>query len=478
MVNYIKKFTIRLIISILIITLLMFMGEFILKCIYSNDWYHENKIINNMNIDKLQNKNWDYNPLWIHEGEDIPTKKEGSKRIFIVGDSYIWGDGYSNANHIWWQQFRHLLKESGYNNVEVYAAGITGYSTKQQLELILKNKEIMKKVDPDLIVIGYVTNDPEFRDENNNLLVKFLESERIFNYLDNQFIKMFTNEFPNLYQRFSMLISNKFYNNNKFREIFGLNWNQWTTTISSGMWLEKYEKEVLVPLDEYITNELNIPYFFYTTNSYDDPAISNVINSFQKYGIKYYSLYNIISEFALDVTFDSKYSKINPVNWHPSVRDCKIYAESIFKVFEKYYPNILGEKNGTYKPTLNINDWLPYSLQPKKSSDNSYIISYPSKNSKNSFLYLPVNKNYVKLNLEDPLDIENIEIIGEDIEEIEIFVNCIDKQLEFDTQEMFSLGIQKGQFSWSNINIKNITSINISAKIKKGKSSKLTIIID
>ena len=81
MVNYIKKFTIRLIISILIITLLMFMGEFILKCIYSNDWYHENKIINNMNIDKLQNKNWDYNPLWIHEGEDIPTKKEGSKRI-------------------------------------------------------------------------------------------------------------------------------------------------------------------------------------------------------------------------------------------------------------------------------------------------------------------------------------------------------------------------------------------------------------
>ena len=76
------------------------------------------------------------------------------------------------------------------------------------------------------------------------------------------------------------------------------------------------------------------------------------------------------------------------------------------------------------------------------------------------------------------MDIENIEIIGEDIEEIEIFVNCIDKQLEFDTQEMFSLGIQKGQFSWSNINIKNITSINISAKIKKGKSSKLTIIID
>lgn len=479
MKDYIKKFIIRLFILFFIVMIILFGSEFILKKFsYRAEWHKENAIINQMNNDKLSNIEWFEDALWQHKNEIIEPKKDGTKRILIIGDSYIWGDGYSNANHLWWQQFKHLLKEEGYNSVEVFAAGLCGYSTQQELEYILKDEELMQKVNPDLIIIGYVINDPEFRYEKYKLSEKLLVPNDIYYYSNNKFINSFKQTFPNLYSKMSNLLSNKLYNEPNFIDKFGLEHDLWVDTISSGKWLEKYDFEVMKPLSQYIENELKIPYFFYMTSVFGEKPLYNIMNLFEKYNIDYYFAYGLMEEQNIFISDNDDDRKINPVNWHPSVSDCKLFAELLLNIMEENYSDFLGDKNGTYQAKLNINDWMPYSLKPKRDNDNVYVITYPSLDSENSFLTLPVNKKYIKLNLEDPLQIDNIEISGNDIEEIEIFINYIDKELDYDTQKMISLGTKKDDFIWNLDNSLEITSINISAKIKDGKSQRLTITIE
>ena len=195
MKKILKKMLLRFIIFFIVIFLILFVIELCLNISNKKNtfdgWYNENIKINQMNIDKLQNKYWGDNPIWLHEGESIEDKDPNKKRILIVGDSYIWGDGYSNANHMWWQQFKHLLKEKGYGDVEVIAAGFGGYSTKKQFENIIKNEKIIKKINPDLIIIGFVNNDPEFRDENGELMVKSINTTDLYYDSDNLFINSF-----------------------------------------------------------------------------------------------------------------------------------------------------------------------------------------------------------------------------------------------------------------------------------------------
>ena len=91
---------------------------------------------------------------------------------------------------------------------------------------------------------------------------------------------------------------------------------------------------------------------------------------------------------------------------------------------------------------------------------------------------LPAHKPYVKLNLEEPLTISNISIEGNNIEEIELFVNKINKNLGYDDQDLYSLGVLTESFEWEVSDKELITSINISAKIKNGEQANLLIKIN
>ena len=79
--------------------------------------------------------------------------------------------------NIYVQQFSNLLRETCYNNVEVLSAGFSGYDAQFQFKNIKKNEALMKKIEPNLIIIEYVTNCLKFRNEN------FLYN-KIFNYND------------------------------------------------------------------------------------------------------------------------------------------------------------------------------------------------------------------------------------------------------------------------------------------------------
>ena len=84
-------------------------------------------------------------------------------------------------------------------------------------------------------------------------------------------------------------------------------------------------------------------------------------------------------------------------------------------------------------PQFIINDWMPYKLMTKKINDKTYSFIYPKKDEENSFLRLPIYKDYIKLNLEDPYSIRKITIEAENVENIEVYINYINDEEDEET---------------------------------------------
>ena len=145
---------------IFIILLFLYVFEKIYSLSDEVKWNREDSVIQQMNSEKLSNSNANSEQMiWLYNDEKLPPKSD-KKRILVVGDSYVWGQGYSNANYIWWQQLRNKLMENGYNDVEIVAMGMYNYSTYQEM-LMLKKADIVNNINPDLIIFSYVINDTE-----------------------------------------------------------------------------------------------------------------------------------------------------------------------------------------------------------------------------------------------------------------------------------------------------------------------------
>jgi len=88
--------------------------------------------------------------------DEIPVKKAvGTRRIVLLGDSFIFGDGLPREE-TWGIKLRKLI--SSHNpSVEVLLWGRNGWSTRGELEF-LKRYGILFK--PDILIVAFVTNDP------------------------------------------------------------------------------------------------------------------------------------------------------------------------------------------------------------------------------------------------------------------------------------------------------------------------------
>ena len=84
-------------------------------------------------------------------GHEYPyEREEGKKRVLVLGDSFVWGYGVEQ-NQIFTEQMENSLSD-----VEVINAGVSGYSTDQEL-LWLKSEGI--KYHPDLVILVVSSDD-------------------------------------------------------------------------------------------------------------------------------------------------------------------------------------------------------------------------------------------------------------------------------------------------------------------------------
>lgn len=92
---------------------------------------------------------------------EFPREKpSGEFRAFALGDSIVFGQGTAKGD------FSALLEEDlnatppkGYSSARVVNTGVPSYSTCQELALLTKRLE--PEFRPDLVLVGYATNDPE-----------------------------------------------------------------------------------------------------------------------------------------------------------------------------------------------------------------------------------------------------------------------------------------------------------------------------
>ncbi|MGK7933880.1 MAG: SGNH/GDSL hydrolase family protein [Microcystaceae cyanobacterium] len=490
--------------SILVFNLLILLGFVIVEKqilpnlesqsqIVSQKWQQEDQKINKNNANKnLADDIVDEDPNWIPEaasnwmwrskGFPVELQKTTPKRILVMGDSFVWGDGYANMNDIWWRQLQRELNRRGYSQVEVIAGGLKGASTRHQFN-VLKSLNILEQYQPDLMILGYVTNDP---DEGMVKLFRYIRLYRdpalnFFYNLNNRKI------FPKLTKQLMSARRKKLLNILQNDEN-GYEYGTWKLKLLEGKSFEKY-KETIKELGEYLSTT-QIPSFFITL-----PNSPN-LETFKPHYAKVQPLFeqNNIPFLNLLDDFVAKYPKneqpndlswgINPANGHPGTISTYFYAIKAADFIEKNYPEALGEKDSIpRKSEVKINDWMPAypELDLQRQSSGVYTFEYPE--SQEFMLSMPNERPYVQLNLENEIDIKEIRLSGNGLNQAVLEYTSVDPQLGYDTHQVYSLAEKTGNsLSWNLENeplAQSVNTLRLSADFKNvDRQLTLTIIQD
>jgi lysophospholipase L1-like esterase len=104
------------------------------------------------------------NPYGFTDIEHPYDTKKGVFRIAVLGDSFVWGDGvpYQDA---WSHRLASKLNED-YDSLTVMHWGRNGWSTLNELTFLQQEGQKFK---PDLLLVSWVTNDPDLKGSQAHL---------------------------------------------------------------------------------------------------------------------------------------------------------------------------------------------------------------------------------------------------------------------------------------------------------------------
>lgn len=95
------------------------------------------------------------NSLGLRMNREVkPEKPNGVKRILVLGDSFIFGDGLSYEDLVTVKIEKSL--NTGMENVEVINGGVGGYNTSDELEQLIRLTPASR---PDMVIVFFFTND-------------------------------------------------------------------------------------------------------------------------------------------------------------------------------------------------------------------------------------------------------------------------------------------------------------------------------
>jgi len=448
-------------------------------------YFLEEKVISIMNFVKYGHMSYEefgasrYPLVAVQGGGPIPSKEK--PRILVLGDSFVWGYGLSNMNQIWWNIMAAELERRGYD-CEVYAVGFVKTSTYDEL-VWLKDTTVLEDIQPDIIIIGYVTNDPDL--ESLGMGFRY--------YLPSPFSssarRVFSSLFPNLSRQVDsmwMVKCSQTENPHNNAE-YGYTVLTWLEKLVEEGNLEKYNAYVVEPLGEF-ARALGVPLLIIPTPN--QPTIANfeshyksVLPLFEQAGLP---VYNPLALFAGQYS-DTKYADYyhaSPVDSHPGPATSLFLGQYAADVLEQEYGSIMtksGSEGGQSAHLIEINDWMPYEVRPQPIKESAgasqYAIAYPGRPS--DFLRLPLKKGYIKLNFKYPVRISSVRIDGEDLLSAEMYTLAINGALGFDDQKPVSLGERRGtQCVWEDGSGRYVTSLLISAKTKDEAPAYLSIRIE
>lgn len=281
---------------------------------------------------------------------DIPRqyiKEEGIIRIAILGDSFIWGDGVP-YDIVWSHKLERKFLQQ-YENFEILSWGQNGWATKNQLKF-LKMEGV--KYDIDLLIIGFVTNDPVFRRD--------IPPRKHFQWQNSQILKPIKRTFPNSINFISSYT-------NRFLEMYFFDdygYASWEDRLYSEENLKGYKK-ILSELYSFCQTKNIKLLVVLTPNDYDKHfrrKYDKIIPILKKIGIHYLDLYPII--YRELKSYNKRELWANIANGHPGDIVTSIYANEVFDYITQrqtkkfFHKNIVLSDSKIQSTYINGKDFL------------------------------------------------------------------------------------------------------------------------
>jgi hypothetical protein len=398
--------------------------------ITSRDWVAENKNINAENYRKIAASQ--ANPLFRSVGYHPPPPAPGRKRILVIGDSFIWGDGYTNINILWWRQLGLELERRGYLSVDVIAAGLNGASTQDHLAW-LRKPGFLAAAHPDLIVFGYVTNDPQIRDDSGKALVKVYvppaqqqAAPAVLGVLRHQ-------------------LAARKQADVQFNDEIGWPYQTWELKLLEGENFRRYG-EVLKTLAATLA-QASLPAVFVTTpnspnKAHYDQRYPPVMKAFSDAGLELVDIHPVLLECCAGASPPLGWG-INPANGHPGAKMSTFYARQVADLLEKRHPELLGPRSPEPLPApLAINDWMPASVNASRVGAASWSITYPGNDER--LLRLPVDVPHIAVNFERPAALRQVTLRTRSLDRYRVWAMALDENDEHELRDYVEVGSQRG----------------------------------
>lgn len=469
---------IRFLILIFIIFIIFILLEWILKRSnqkkdnskekYMVEYYEKyNGKVNSINTFISKKGFWEYHLSDYTITQNNLSLSSKKKKILVVGDSFVWGWAQDNLNNLWWKQLEYMLKQKGYQDVEIIAAGMNGFSIVDETEKIILNKEYIHKIKPDLIIVGYVYNDFEIWDKNdpyfvNRIKENFKEQEYIRKNIDVGLLKKMNHFFPSIHNKIIQMLMNKEYAKTQFKNQYGYSYSEEKKQYLSDKYLKRIEKRAIEPL-----SKINIPVMVvnlaFGSEMYGkDPILfqEKVFQLLDQYHVENYDLKENYNKTFKGLDYKTEL-QVNIGDYHPGARVMNFYSQEIYNILKNKYPNIIGKTTTKFK---NENFKVQYTLPQAnitKINDNIYEISKIP-----DFLleYPYTDQQYIKINLEYPTKIKKIRIHTKNIVQLSVAVDLYSEKLGYENKKNMKVKgtkINDNEYLFDFKN-KSITSINIS----------------
>ncbi|MBT3181143.1 MAG: hypothetical protein HN337_01400 [Deltaproteobacteria bacterium] len=245
------------------------------------------------------------------------TKPIGTYRIAVLGDSFIWGDGI-DYDTIWSHKLENEFMELS-DNIEVLSWGQCGWNTEIEYDYF---KNYGHKYDIDLLVVGFVTNDPDMRRHRQKRL-------EIHN---RKFTKPIRYIFPNAINFLGAYLDNIVY-----RLLDDWGYYNWEKKLYSDKNLKEYYR-VLKGLSDFCKeNDIEL-LFALTPNNYAEHfkwKYANLIPYLDEAEIEYLNLYPKVVDNLSE--YSPRELMANPGNFHPGDLMTTLYSDEVFNYIKSKY---------------------------------------------------------------------------------------------------------------------------------------------
>lgn len=255
------------------------------------------------------------NRYGFNDQEHSLRKAPGLTRIAVLGDSFIWGAGVEDQV-IWTNKLARLLNQNGVKS-EILNWGKPGWSTLDEYRFL---KSDGTHYDFDLLLVGFVVNDPVM-DESN--IKRFINTGGIIDRLLVQPISRYL--FPNAISLSVDLV------NGFFDSFFGYGYINWLNKVYTAENLKQYQA-LLKDMSEYCHARHTRMLFVMTPENHHpwlQQRFEKIIPLLKNANIDYVNLYPAVYKELHHIPNRKLWA--NPADGHPGDRVTDVYAQYVYR---------------------------------------------------------------------------------------------------------------------------------------------------